>query len=220
MPQREARSAVFGKRVYCQGCGRLPFWEAASLEWSRRWDLSRVRQVVINGNGAAWIDEAAAWFAGAVRQRDGFHLARWCARAVGWEAGRLVYQWIRAGQAATGADWRRQVDAVPPGARGLGTMESQQDKLIANRMKKRGMSWTIRGAQRGGPAMVCRAGRPAAHAADARCAAARSPWPERGWGVAAGRDPRVHRAPCLPPLGAGAPSVGPRAVPTKLKQIR
>jgi hypothetical protein len=177
LPQQAERYALVGKRLYGHGDETLPFWEAASLEWSRRWDLSRVRQVVINGDGAAWIDEGVEWFPGAVRQRDGFHLARWCARAVGWEAGQRVYQQIRAGQpaaalallaqapprpgaqagkalatlrrqAASGADWRRQVAAVPLEARGLGTMESQEDKLVANRMKKRGMSWTIAGAQR------------------------------------------------------------------------
>ena len=32
-------------------------------------------------------------------------------------------------------------------------MESNEDKLFANRMKKRGMSWTISGAQRMGKAI-------------------------------------------------------------------
>ena len=39
-----------------------------------------------------------------------------------------------------GADWRNRVANAPEDARGLGTMESNGDKLIANRMKKRGMS--------------------------------------------------------------------------------
>jgi hypothetical protein len=43
-------------------------------------------------------------------------------------------------------DYRLEVDG--DGLRGLGAMESNIDKLIANRMKKRGMSWTIKGAQR------------------------------------------------------------------------
>ena len=42
---------------------------------------------------------------------------------------------------------------VPEGARGLGTMESNEDKLFADRMKKRGLSWTIKGAQRMGKAI-------------------------------------------------------------------
>lgn len=32
--------------------------------------------------------------------------------------------------------------------RGLGTIEGQIDKILANRLKKRGMSWTIDGAHR------------------------------------------------------------------------
>ena len=47
-----------------------------------------------------------------------------------------------------GVDWRNRAHTVPADARSLGTMESNGDKLTANRMKKRGMSWTIRGANR------------------------------------------------------------------------
>ena len=48
----------------------------------------------------------------------------------------------------TGVDWRNRVSYAPADARSLGAMESNGDKLTANRMKKRGMSWTIRGAHR------------------------------------------------------------------------
>ena len=47
-----------------------------------------------------------------------------------------------------GVDWRNRVSDAPADARSLGTMESNGDKLTANRMKNRGMSWTIRGAHR------------------------------------------------------------------------
>ena len=39
-----------------------------------------------------------------------------------------------------GMDWRNRVSDAPADARSLGTMESNGDKLTANRMKKRGMS--------------------------------------------------------------------------------
>jgi hypothetical protein len=39
--------------------------------------------------------------------------------------------------------YRLEVDG--DGRRGLGAIEGNIDKLIANRMKKRGMSWTIKG---------------------------------------------------------------------------
>lgn len=43
-------------------------------------------------------------------------------------------------------DYRLEVD--DGNLRGLGAIEGNVDKLVANRMKKRGMSWTIKGAQR------------------------------------------------------------------------
>jgi len=43
-------------------------------------------------------------------------------------------------------DYRLEV--AGDGLRGLGAIEGNVDKLVANRMKKRGMSWTIKGAQR------------------------------------------------------------------------
>jgi hypothetical protein len=176
-PQGEERYTLVGKRHYSQGNEAIPFWEGASLEFDRQGDLSQVKLVVLGGDGASWIDQGLEYFPGAVRQRDGFHLARWCRWAVGWELGPQIYQAIREGrgqeaaaklaetpvlpgskaqqaakvvaqQLEVGVDWRCWVPQVPEGARGLGTMESQQDKGIANRMKKRGMSWRIPGAQR------------------------------------------------------------------------
>jgi len=43
-------------------------------------------------------------------------------------------------------DYRLEVDG--DGLRGLGAIEGNVDKLIADRMKKRGMSWTRKGADR------------------------------------------------------------------------
>ena len=113
----------------------------------------------------------------AVFQLDGFHLSRACGRGYGREIGSAIYDAIRSGShryaralmsaaeavegktairnrlyiesnISSGVDWRNRVPNAPPDARGLGTMESNGDKLTANRMKKRGMSWTIRGAHR------------------------------------------------------------------------
>jgi hypothetical protein len=47
------------------------------------------------------------------------------------------------------ADYRMQLDHTKSiGLRGMGAMEGNVDKLAANRMKKRGMSWTMRGIRR------------------------------------------------------------------------
>lgn len=45
------------------------------------------------------------------------------------------------------ADWR-QVIETGEDARGMGTIETNGDKLLANRVKKKGMSWTKKGADR------------------------------------------------------------------------
>ena len=54
-----------------------------------------------------------------------------------------------------GIDWRKNVESIviPEGCRGLGCMESNEDKLFAERMKKKGMSWTKTGAKRMGKAI-------------------------------------------------------------------
>lgn len=51
-----------------------------------------------------------------------------------------------AGQASALEDYRRQL-ASSPECRSLGAMESNGDKLIKNRMAKRGMAWTLTGAK-------------------------------------------------------------------------
>ncbi len=169
---KEERYKLVGKRVYCQGSEEIPFWEGVGLEWARKWDLGYLKEIVIGGDGASWIDSGVGEFPGAIRQLDGFHLARACGQ--GWEEGKTLYQAIRAGEIETakqlleslkpregtgvnkarqyvkrnlekGRDWRTQSTMT---GRGLGTMESNEDKLVANRMKKRGLSWTIKGALR------------------------------------------------------------------------
>lgn len=189
---KEERYRLTGKRVYCHANKRVPFWEGASLEWSKTYDLSKVKLMVVGGDGANWIEAGTEEFASSVFQLDGFHLSRACGRGYGREAGRGIYQAVRAGADTVarqliaeaearldvpieagvttegpgesknalkakmyveanilkGKDWRNRVQGVPSDARSLGTMESNGDKLIANRMKKRGMSWTIKGALR------------------------------------------------------------------------
>ena len=134
--------------------------------------------MVVGGDGANWIEGHEREGLGAViGQLDGFHLARACGRALGKDVGRELYKAIRKGEeteawklmeqvepvttkgaskarayvqarVSTGADWRVKVTDVPDGARSLGTMESNGDKLVANRLKKRGMSWTRAGVER------------------------------------------------------------------------
>ena len=173
----EDRYELVGKRVYAHGDDAIPFWEGASLEWAKQYALDRVKLFVVGGDGANWIRSGVEEFGNAIFQLDGFHLSRACGRGYGAETGPALYDAIRSGSqnctralmatappaetataikdreyiksnVVTGIDWRNRVHNAPPGARSLGTMESNGDKLTANRMKKRGMSWTIRGAHR------------------------------------------------------------------------
>ena len=52
------------------------------------------------------------------------------------------------GDAVRGCGGQEMDVSRPAEARSPGTIESNGDKTIANWMKKRGMSWTIPGAQR------------------------------------------------------------------------
>ena len=97
------------KRVYCHGHAQaaarapIPFWEAVSLALAPTYDLSRIPLVVVGGDGANWLDAALEGFPQAVRQRDGFHLARDAARGWGPDAGATLYQAVRTGDQATAA---------------------------------------------------------------------------------------------------------------------
>jgi hypothetical protein len=114
-----ARYRLREKQVYCHGHARAdaaapePFWEAVSLALARTYDLSRIPVVVVGGDGANWIDTALEGLPQAVRQRDGFHLARDAARGWGPEAGALLYQAVRTGDQATALE----VLALPPPTR-------------------------------------------------------------------------------------------------------
>jgi len=178
-PLAEARGgyALVRKRIYVHAVEHLSFWEGASLAWSHHWDLSRIRQIILGGDGAGWIQKGTAHFAASIWRLDGFHLARACRRAVGRDSGRLLFQAIRGGgwaEAAQlwqeapkrkkprarraqrwvesyllqrqGADWRIERGEESVTLRGLGGMEGNNAHFIAQRMKGKGRSWSLRGA--------------------------------------------------------------------------
>jgi hypothetical protein len=183
LPQTDERYRLVSKKIYCQGDNNIPFFEGASLLWDRYWDMSCLELIVLGGDDADWISKGEEELPCCIRQLDGFHLSRSCRRGwekgedmydairtgrVRWTLGDAV---AREGKTAqkernhvlkcldTGVDWRKKVEGtlasliVPQLVRGLGAMESNEDKLFANRMKKKGLSWTIPGAQRMGKAI-------------------------------------------------------------------
>ena len=154
------------------------FWEGFSLTLAKKYDLSRVGQVIVGSDGAEWAREGADLLGG-IFQLDRFHLLRALRRGVGGELAGKVYQacvvgdvakadsLLRQAQEGTRGESAKQIAQLRgyllnnspglrdyrlevgyDGLRGLGAIEGNVDKLIANRMKKRGMSWTRCGGNR------------------------------------------------------------------------
>lgn len=182
LPGKYDRFRLVHKKVYCESEG-VPFWEGISLLWDREWDLSYLQRIILNGDCEDWIEEGAEQIPFCIREIDGFHLSRSCRRGwengkVIYELIRTgkpeearqkmdeskkreskraetQRQHVQK-RICDGADWREKakgVVKVPVGARGLGAMESNEDKLFADRMKKRSLSWTKSGARLMGKAI-------------------------------------------------------------------
>jgi hypothetical protein len=128
--------------------------------------MSCLKLIVLGGDDVGWINKGAKELPYFVRQLDDFHLARSCKRW--WKNGLDMYFAIRSGKVRRtlgkleertgksvikerdhvykcldrGIDWRNKVESIviPDCCRGLGCMESNEDKLFADRMKKKGMS--------------------------------------------------------------------------------
>ena len=154
------------------------FWEGFSLALAKKYDLSQVCQVIMGSDGAEWAKEGADLFGGifqldrfhllrALHRGVGHELAgkvyQACIAGDVAKADNL----LRQAQEATRGESAKQIAQLRgyllnnspglrdyrlevgyEGLRGLGAIEGNVDKLIANRMKKRGMSWTKRGGNR------------------------------------------------------------------------
>jgi hypothetical protein len=128
-----------GKRVYCHAGEPLPFWEGASLAWARQWNVSRIREVIIGGDGASWIRAGVEEFPGAIWHLDNFHLARACGRAYGAQVGQELYQALRAGQTAEAEEWLQQAPR-------LEGKQAQRDSRWVKRVAREGwgLDWRVR----------------------------------------------------------------------------
>jgi hypothetical protein len=168
------------KTVYMGFMEADRFWEGFSLSLAKKYDLGRVGQIVVGGDGAHWVKQGVE-LTGGVYQLDRFHLRRALLRGLGSDL-RLaneVYQACIMGdveradrlllraQANEFEERAKEIAALRTyilsnagglvdyrlklhmnELRGLGAIEGNVDKLVASRMKKRGMSWTTRGIRR------------------------------------------------------------------------
>lgn len=183
LSQAQERYRLVNKRVYCHSDGSMPFWDGAGLAWHKHWDLGYTNLIVVNGDDANWIDSGTDAMGFCIRQLNGFHLARSCRRGWKqgkeiYDMIRCGALWTgesdeRTGKTAEkardyvlkrlkkGVDWRKKLAElatelaleIPDDARGLGAMEGNISNLFADRMKDRGMSWAIKGAQNMGKAI-------------------------------------------------------------------
>lgn len=172
------RHRVTGKTIYSGIMSGDRFWEGFSLTLAKKYDLSRVGRVIVGGDGAAWVKDGVELLGGiyqldrfhlkrALNQVLDNELATEVYQAcVKGDIDKVEGILMQVQQKATveGAkevarlrgylmensfglrDYR--VEMAGAGLRGLGAVEGNVDKLVANRMKKRGMSWTIKGACR------------------------------------------------------------------------
>jgi hypothetical protein len=151
------------KQVYCHGHMRadarapIPFWDGVSLALSRTYDLSQIPVVVVGGDGANWIDTALEGFSQAVRQRDGFHLARDAGRGWGPETGATLYQAVRAGTQATATALlallalptpQRPVAVLPPPASSTASPATDATHGDRTRKSTRSTTWSAAQIQR------------------------------------------------------------------------
>jgi len=172
-PEGRDRWRLKAKQLHLDVGGKVRFWEGFSARLAERYDLRDTR-VVLNGDGADWVREGPHYFHRACGQLDRFHLGQslrrvldgpeWrhafraacrgellpAVRAImrrGHPDGPAVIQYLLHNRSGL-ADYRLQDGFREPGLRGLGAAEANIDKVIANRMSKRGMAWTIAGAHR------------------------------------------------------------------------
>jgi hypothetical protein len=172
------RCRVRGKTVYSGIMDGDRFWEAFSLALAKKYDLSKVSRVIVGGDGAPWAKEGAELFGGIyeldkfnLKRALSQTLDSWlamevyqaCIRGEVNKAARLL---IEVQQKAVNEEAKElarlrgylmkdsfglrdyRLEVAGDGLRGLGAIQANVDKLVANRMNKRGMSWTIRGAQK------------------------------------------------------------------------
>jgi len=181
----KGRRRVTDKTIYSGIMDGDDFWEGISVKLAAKYDLAKIEQIVVGGDGAGWVKNGADLLGGRF-QLDRFHLLRALRQALGKQKGMInpiyqacnegdllsVFAWLAQAQNRAGdrekvdieqvtgylannagglKDYRLDLGEAGADLRRTGAIESNVDKLAANRLKKKGMAWTIPGASR----MLC-----------------------------------------------------------------
>jgi len=97
------RYKTVNKTAYADVTNRDSFWAGLSLKLQGRYDISRVRDTIVGGDGAAWVKEGASYVNGRF-QLDRYHLNRELCAALGHdgETRGKVWQACESGKAELG----------------------------------------------------------------------------------------------------------------------
>ena len=79
------RYKTVNKTAYAAVTDRDSFWAGMSLKLHRTYDLARVRETIVGGDGAAWVKEGASYVNGRF-QLDRYHLNRELCAALGHDS--------------------------------------------------------------------------------------------------------------------------------------
>lgn len=178
VPVGRDRYRLKGKTTYAGIMEGERFWEGFATKLAKKYSYRDIEHVIVGGDGAAWVRGGAEVMGGQYQlDRFHLHRAlrsalpdqrvnevyQACIVGDVEEADRLLCEEQRATPGETAhriaqvrgylmnnaqglRDYRLEMDRED--LRGLGAIESNVDKIIATRMKKRGMSWTRCGGDR------------------------------------------------------------------------
>lgn len=169
------RKRLVERRAFAALAEGEAFWEQATAEFGRRWDMGAIGDYVVGGDGAGWVKAGRALFEGARYRLDRYHLRKALVGALAHDeralrevAGAIGSgQWAQTAEVLQAAEARadsrqrkeriralkRYLEANWDGiagseeARGLGgAIEGQVFHHVARRMKRHGARWSERGA--------------------------------------------------------------------------
>lgn len=147
------------------------FWQGLTIKVAKVFDFTKLSKTFIGGDGASFVRIGQRLFSRSVFRLDPFHVARAIKGVLGWTkesykatkealSGNIDAAIVVLDRKAAKADDKKskQINDVKRYLKNnadglgigpsLGTIETNVDKLVANRMKKRGMAWTKAGARR------------------------------------------------------------------------
>lgn len=164
------RRRLKGRRVHAEICASADFWRRAAAQAAQTYDVTATERTLLGGDGASWVRGGLDALPGSSSfVLDPFHVKRALLVAtadmkVAGHAFHLVYaQGLVAADdylvrfRDSHPDRTEEIEGVraylaanqdglwqPEG--GLGAIEGNVDKVVACRFKKRGMRWTVAGA--------------------------------------------------------------------------